>query len=47
VPSSNTSFKGDIANLETVLGTVVPEWSAWDSFSGIAIHGLEEHFLAP
>jgi hypothetical protein len=47
VPSSNTSFKGNIADMEAVLGTVVPEWSAWDSFSGIAIHGLEEHFLVP
>jgi hypothetical protein len=47
VSSSNVSFQGDMPKLATILETVVPEWSAWETFSGIAIHGLEELFLAP
>jgi hypothetical protein len=47
VSSANVSFQGNIERLESVLASVVPQWSAWERFSGVAIHGLEEHFLPP
>jgi hypothetical protein len=47
VSSANVSFQGNIERLESVLESVVPQWSAWERFSGVAIHGLEEHFLPP
>lgn len=36
------TFAGDIAALNAIAARLVPVWSAWPAFAGIAIHGLDQ-----
>lgn len=40
VPGSRISFQGDINKLLEVEQSIVPVFSGWSSFAGIALHGL-------
>jgi len=42
IDNANVTFSGELENLHAVADAMAKEWSAWASFSGIAIHGLEE-----
>lgn len=40
-PASNLTFGRDRARREEVLRPLALEWSAWNSFGGVALHGLD------
>ncbi len=44
---ANITFAGRRHELDALLPDLLAQWSAWSSFDGIAIHGLEESYLDP
>lgn len=42
VSGAATSFSGQAGELAAAMRQLEPEWARWPSFSGIALHGLDE-----
>lgn len=42
ISTGTISFAGAPANLEAIAATLEAEWSAWEAFNGLAIHGLDQ-----
>jgi hypothetical protein len=43
-PGSNLTFGNGKERRETIAGALVREWSDWESFAGLALHGLDSAF---
>ena len=41
VPATNYTFSGNLHRLEAVTRDLIPVWTAWPSFAGIALHGID------
>ncbi|MEY4640101.1 MAG: hypothetical protein RLZZ227_95 [Pseudomonadota bacterium] len=47
VSTGDISFADAPENLQALAATLEAEWSAWDSFAGLAIHGLDQDLELP
>jgi len=42
ISTGTISFADAPGNLQAIAATLEAEWSAWDAFAGLAIHGLDQ-----